>query len=1499
MDWLKKVSSPAKNLYLIATFITMSLLSACGGGNSGFVETDTGTGGGGGTTTNVISVSLSISSTDVDAANPATVTATVTGTTSGPSVGVVVTFSTTLGALNPGSGTALTDANGQATIEIHPGEIAGAGEITASISSGESGLIGFSSAGDGTAVAGKVITITTTNVDVTAAIPATLTATVTDGGNPVVGEVVSFTTTLGILDPASGTALTNAAGQATITLGAGTEEGAGLITAATSTGESNTLGFSTAGDGSSAGGRALLVTIDNNAVDSANPRILTATVTDGGVAVANEVVTFTTTLGVLDPISGTALTDAAGQATIILAAGTVEGAGVATATLSTGEVNNVGFTTAGDGTVLGGRSLVLTIDNPSVDSANPRNLTATLLDAGVPVANEVVTFSTTLGVLDPISGTALTDSLGQATIILAAGTVEGAGVVTAAVATGEADTLGFNTAGDGTVLGGRSLVVTIDNPAVDSANPRNVTATLLDAGVPVANEVINFTATLGVLDPISGTALTDGAGQATIILAAGTIEGAGIITGSVRTGEADSLGFSTAGDGTVLGGRSLVITIDNPSVDSANPRTLTATLLDAGAPVANEVITFTTTLGVLDPISGTALTDGAGQATITLAAGIVEGAGVATAAVATGEVDTLGFNTAGDGTVLGGRSLVITIDNPSVDAANPRNLTATLLDAGVPVAGQVVTFTSTLGVLDPISGTALTDGAGQATIILAAGTIEGAGVATATVVTGEADSLGFDTAGDGSVIGGRALVITIDNTAVDSANPRTLTATLTDAGAAVVGEVLTFTTTLGAFDPVSGTALTDGAGVATMTITAGSIEGAGVATVSAATGESDTVGFVTDGDVVSGVTVSLELTDINGVALDPRQISRTNPGKIEATVTGIADAVLVTFTSDLGSIPVPTAITDATDVATVDINASDSLGAGTITATLVTGETAQMVFSIGASSLGIGTSVLDGSNNPDDAIEIPAGNVSAGGTTTLSVTIWDTSIAIPVPFTDPVDVSFSSSCSSAGLAIIDSPVTSINGVATATYLAQGCEISDPVTATANAGGIVLSATGTVTVDPAAIGSIQFISATPENIVLQGTGAVGGSETSTLVFNVVDSNGNPLANQSVDFSLNTNIGGVAVSPTTAETDANGSVQTVVTSGTAATSVRVTATTTLGADTVTTQSSLLIVSTGVPDQDSLSLSADMFNPEGWSIDGNVVNITARLSDAFNNPAPDGTAVSFTTEGGSIESSCTTTGGACSVVWTSQNPRPDGQLLNGADPETSNTLGQSFGGRATILATAIGNESFPDLNGNGVYDTGEEAAFAGTNVQGENYDMPEAFVDYNEDGIFDNTQAGAALETFVDFDFDGAYDAADTEYNGVLCGDATDCSTETSTNIRRDLVLVMSGSGANFLTTVPAGGADIVIIGDGTANASVIIADLHNQPMPFGTTVEFNSTVGSIVSADTFTWGSDNNNGGSAFSVTVKGETTPKTGDLIVTVTTPSGAVSIYTVAPIDIQ
>ena len=155
--------------------------------------------------------------------------------------------------------------------------------------------------------------------------------------------------------------------------------------------------------------------------------------------------------------------------------------------------------------------------------------------------------------------------------------------------------------------------------------------------------------------------------------------------------------------------------------------------------------------------------------------------------------------------------------------------------------------------------------------------------------------------------------------------------------------------------------------------------------------------------------------------------------------------------------------------------------------------------------MGSGTPFVEG------VAEVSLAQVSAGGTSVISVSIIDDQGNL---FTEPVEVNFSSACATQSLATLSSPITTANGVATSTYLATGCTGDDPINVTANAGGINLSANATINVLAADIGSIEFVSATPDNIGIVGAGIVSGSESSTVIFKVKDTDGNAYNNRIV-------------------------------------------------------------------------------------------------------------------------------------------------------------------------------------------------------------------------------------------------------------------------------------------------------------------------------------------------------------------------------------------------
>jgi hypothetical protein len=550
-----------------------------------------------------------------------------------------------------------------------------------------------------------------------------------------------------------------------------------------------------------------------------------------------------------------------------------------------------------------------------------------------------------------------------------------------------------------------------------------------------------------------------------------------------------------------------------------------------------------------------------------------------------------------------------------------------------------------------------------------------------------------------------------------------------------------------------------------------------------------------------------------------------------------------------------------------------------------------------------------GSSFQSGMIELSSTSLSAGGQASLTVTIVDqtgtlyTGTAVTVTFNSPcVAQGFATIVASAGSTAGTTPgtVVTTTGSASATYTAKGCSGSDIITATATVGTTNLTAAGTVKVAPAAIGSIQFVSASPVTIGLKGTGL---GETSTVIFKVVDSTGGPRPGVSVAFSLNTTVGGITLSPATAMSASDGTVQTVVSSGTQHTSVRVTAT--IASPALSTQSSVLTVTTGLPASAgfSIAVGAPSYasnglacpNVEAYGTDGVVVPVTVRLSDRYNNPAPDGTSVAFNTNGGHVVGACTTPSapgaadGTCTVNWTSANPRP--QLSDDIPPLKA-------AGRATILATAIGEESFTDTNGNGYWDAGEPFVHLG-----------EAYRDDNENGVYDSG------EFFLDFNQNGKYDPADpsaSAFKGITCtGSPVTCSTSTLAISASHLVIMSTSAADISLVSTPGfggSGTSLTIAHSTTAppvtNTGAInfnVKDLNTNPMAAGTTVTVtaDSAIGTISGTGAlWTIGCRTALGGENLSVTLTaGSTAGAVGNITITVTSPGTKTA--TVFPIAVK
>jgi hypothetical protein len=611
---------------------------------------------------------------------------------------------------------------------------------------------------------------------------------------------------------------------------------------------------------------------------------------------------------------------------------------------------------------------------------------------------------------------------------------------------------------------------------------------------------------------------------------------------------------------------------------------------------------------------------------------------------------------------------------------------------------------------------------------------------------------------------------------------------------------------------------------------------------------------------------------------------RTNipsDGTQSATITAfVRDAnnalipgVQVSFRPQSGGVSPAAATSDATGQAQTTLSTAGDPTLRTITVTATAGSltatvNVQVVAAGGTNTVRMGNG--SGATFQAGVLALASTSLSAGGSTSVTASLVNSDGTL---YTQAATINFNSPCVAAGRAAIQ-PQPSVNtttGGATATYVAQGCSGSDTITATATIGGQALSATGTVTVAQAAVGSIVFVSATPTNIALSGTGDANRPESSTVVFRVRDATGGSVSGATVTFRLNTSVGGITITPASATSDAQGLVQTVVSAGTVATSVNVTATVTSVTPNISTQSSQLTITTGIPTASSFSLAVQCFNIEGLDFDGITTAVTARLGDRFQNPVPDGTAVTFTAEGGNIQSQCTTAttateGGVCTVNFRSSQPRP-------------------ANGRVTILAKAIGEESFVDANGNGAFDNAETFT-----------DQAEPFRDDSEDGTY---QAG---EDFFDFNNNGTRDPPDTLFNGVLCNDtAGRCGAPTtrSAGIARQNFVILSGSTPTV--TQPDGSPLPTTLNVGFNSAISLAAwvrDVNGNPMPAGTTVALSASGAglSVAAPASFTVpctaiaAGAQASGATVFGYTVTSGTTGGTGVLTLTITTPRGLVTI---------
>ena len=219
----------------------------------------------------------------------------------------------------------------------------------------------------------------------------------------------------------------------------------------------------------------------------------------------------------------------------------------------------------------------------------------------------------------------------------------------------------------------------------------------------------------------------------------------------------------------------------------------------------------------------------------------------------------------------------------------------------------------------------------------------------------------------------------------------------------------------------------------------------------------------------------------------------------------------------------------------------------------------------------------------------------------------------------------------------------------------------------------------------------------------------------------------------------------------------------------------------------------VSIGRVTQEGLSLSVSKNSLQNV-IDGDTATITARMVDRTRNPVPDGTVISFVSEGGKVEPNCSTVQGVCSVTLTTQEPRP-------------------LDNRVTVLAYVEGDKSFTDLDGDNLYTKGVDRLLS---------NIGSFFRDDNEDNQYNKD-----------------YGIGEFLYNRAVLGNKATCAPSTirqpniadtcddnlDTVIRQQLLFAFAENTPTF-TNVKASGSLLSFNMYGNSAQSV--------PMPTGTTI-----------------------------------------------------------------
>ena len=963
------------------TWLTAAaVLTACGGGgggDGGFLGPD-----------NSPVYNLSIQSfdaagnpsTSLTRANPLTIVATLKQGNDALA-GEAVSLSTSVGNVSPDNGSALTDANGQATFELTYSGVVGAGEVVASFSKGGNSAeasIAIQSEDIGAPYALEITTLDPAGVAsriFSELAPLTVEARLYDVTGdqpvPVEGERLLLSTTLGVVSPENGSKLTDATGTAVFTVAWDGTLGAGVISLNYTPADADPL--QRTANIESRGTPDLyslsLETLSPSGTptqefSTSEPLTVRVSLASTGASTAGQLVNLTSTIGDVVPGNGQSLTDESGVALFELAAGSDIGAGVISASFQslsgqiTASANVERVATEID------RALLIELVGAdggvrsTFNEDEPLTVRVSILDANgdlVLVDDEVIDLASTIGAIEPENGSKLTVG-GVAEFVLAFDGVVGAGEVTARYEVAEgvliesANVESFSVEQNYVLTmvksGGNAL------GQITATEPVTIRVRLLDSvgGAPVAGEIIKLSTSIADIDPENGEGVTNSAGEVVFTLSYSGVDGAGVVTAEFTSADdvkfANSLNIESAEQEppyritftsvTGIGGFS-------DQFNGITPLAVTVSLTDdAGRPLSGEQVRLDATIGQVEPANGIAVTNSQGRATFSLTASGETGAGAIIARYLGELGEVTATRNVQEVTTPSDYAITITdVGGGVITDTTPLVVTVQLTSAGGSVSGQVIRLSSEVGAISPANGAVLTNASGVATFSLSYNNVVGAGLVTASFDAPEgtiSDSAGVQATAAG--VDAALAIASFDglgNTtnALSSTSPLTLRVTLVDGNGSVIevdDEIINLSSDIGVVTPTSGSALTS-AGVAQFTLSANGTLGAGIVTASySVAGATVTQTYAVQ--VVSGDLFTLNVQSSGG------NLSASNTLTITVTLQdddGVPQSnEIITASASLGFLVATSAVTDAAGEARFTLEYNGEIGAGLFVASFDT-----------------------------------------------------------------------------------------------------------------------------------------------------------------------------------------------------------------------------------------------------------------------------------------------------------------------------------------------------------------------------------------------------------------------------------------------------------------------------------------------------------------------------------------------------------------------------------